>query len=396
MPAKIENLVHVTTWLSRQGGGIAPVVWNLARHIMMQGIDCSVAGLHDRWIAEDCSAQRVSFVTGAIKGPGAFGFSPRLSAQVRLLVKPKSVVHSHGLWMHPGVIARQCARHAKCPLVVSPHGMLEPWALSRSRWKKRMASWMFEDENLRRADCLHALCAPEADHFRRYHLRNPIAIIPNGIDLADFYPLPDPSALAKKIPDVQDRRSVLFLSRLHPKKGLENLLEAWRKLAPDFENWCLLIGGSGEPEYERKLRSIVEHTGLKKSVIFLGPIYGNAKKEALAAAEIFVLPSFSEGFSVAILEAAAFGLPVLMTPECNFPELAEVGAALETPAHPEGIESGLRQLLAMSDDLREVMGQRGKDLVQKSYTWPAVASQMLSVYAWLAGNASKPECVQLS
>jgi glycosyltransferase involved in cell wall biosynthesis len=372
------------------------VVWNLARQSMIQGIDCSVAGLHDQWIDEDCAAQRVSFVTGAITGPGAFGFSPKLSTQVRLLVKPKSIVHSHGLWMYPGVIARQCARHANCPLVVSPHGMLEPWALNRSAWKKRLAAWMFEDENLHRADCLHALCAQEAEHFRRYDLHNPIAIIPNGIDLSEFYPLPDANALAQRRPEVQGRRRVLFLSRLHPKKGLENLLEAWRRLAADFEDWCLLIGGSGEPEYEHGLKSIVKNAGLEKIVFFLGPVYGTAKRDALGGADVFVLPSFSEGFSVAILEAAAVGLPVVFTRECNFPELATAGAGIETAANLVGIESGLRQALEMTDEKREVMGQRGKELVQKSYTWPAVASQMLTVYRWLAGNGSKPDVVQLS
>ena len=362
----------------------------------MTGIECSVAGLHDRWTDEDCSSQGVPFVTGAIKGPGAFGFSPKLFAQVRLLVKPKSVVHSHGLWMHPGVIARTCARQAKCPLVVSPHGMLEPWALDHSGWKKRLAAWMFENENLHGADCLHALCTQEAENCRRYHLRNPIAIIPNGIDLNELHPLPDANAITRRFPGVRDRRRVLFLSRLHPKKGLENLFMAWRRLAADHEDWCLLIGGSGEPEYELGLKSLVKHDGMEKSIFFLGPVYGEAKKEALAAADVFVLPSFSEGFSLAILEAAAVGLPVVLTRECNFPELARAGAGIEIAADVGGIESGLRQALEVTDEKRKVMGRQGRELVQKSYTWPAVACQMLNVYQWLAGNASKPDVVQLS
>jgi glycosyltransferase involved in cell wall biosynthesis len=396
MAGAIENLVHVTPWLSRQGGGIPPVVWNLARQAMLTGINCSVAGLHDQWINEDCAAQKVPFVTGAIKGPGGFGFSPSLSAQVRRLVTPGSVVHSHGLWMYPGIIARECARNAKCPLVVSPHGMLEPWALNRSHWKKQLAAWMFEDDNLHRAGCLHALCRNEAENLRRYRLRNPIAIIPNGVDLNEFYPWPDADAITQRFPQVKNRRRVLFLSRLHPKKGLENLLMAWRKLAADFEDWCLLVGGSGEPEYEQRLKSIVEHDGMGKSVFFLGPVYGDAKKEALAAADVFVLPSFSEGFSMAILEAAAAGLPVVFTRECNFPELAKAGAGIETSANSGEIEASLRQVIAMSGETRKSMGQRGKKLVQKSYTWPAVATQMLEVYQWLAGNASKPGIVELS
>lgn len=391
----VSNVVHVTSWLSRQGGGIPPVVWNLARQTTRSGIDCFVAGLKDRWIKEDCSAQRVPFVTGAIKGPVAFGYSPDLFAQVRSLVKPGGIVHRHGLWMHSGVVARKCARSAGCPLVVSPHGMLEPWALNNSRWKKHLAAALFENRNLRAADCLHALCTAEAESMRRYGLRNPIAIIPNGIELSELYPLPDADVITERFPELKDRRRILFLSRLHPKKGLETLFKAWRRVAPDFSDWCVLIGGAGKPIYEQELRLVVKDFGLEKSVHFLGPIYGREKKQALAAADVFVLPSFSEGFSVAVLEAAAVSLPVVLTRECNFPELEKAGGAIEISTDWQGIEAGLRQILELSDEQRIAMGCRGAELVQKSYTWPAMARKMLNVYQWLAGSGPRPEVVKV-
>jgi glycosyltransferase involved in cell wall biosynthesis len=390
-----SRVIHVTSWLSRQGGGIPPVVWGLAGQSRKLGVDCSVAGLKDAWSEEDCQKQGVPFVLGAIKGPVALGYSPELADQLRFLVTPGSVVHSHGLWMHPGVAARKCARGVGCPLVISPHGMLEPWALNNARWKKRIAARMFEDGNLSAADCLHALCLQEADHMRQYGLRNPIAVIPNGVDMDTLQPLPERDAILGRWPKLKGRRRLLFLSRLHPKKGLSPLLSAWQRLARNLTGWCLIIGGSGEPAYEDELKSEARRADLEGSVFFLGPVYGEDRKQALAAADAFVLPSFSEGFSMAILEAAGVGLPVVFTEECNFPELAAAGAGIETASGSDGVESGLRRMLQMSDEQRSEMGGRGTKLIQQNYVWSSIARQMFDLYAWLAGKGSKPAFVHL-
>ncbi len=360
-----------------------------------------MAGLNDPEFAVDGEAQDVPFVTGVIRGPGALGFSPRLSAQVCSLVKPGSIVHSHGLWMYPGAVARKCAHRAGCPLVISPHGMLEPWALNHSRLKKRLAAWWFEDKNLRQAACLHALCAAEADNFRSYGLKNPIVIIPNGVDVpesgdrrSEIGNLPEVvDMMVEKFPGIKGRHCILFLSRIHPKKGLSNLLQAWRHVARDYRDWCLLIAGAGQPAYEQELKRLVKDHDLENSVIFPGPLYGEDKRQVLAMAEVFVLPSFSEGFSVAVLEAAAAGVPVLLTRECNFPELAESGAAIEMSPQATAMADGLRQMLGLSAEQRQIMGRKGLELVKRSYTWPAIAGRMCRVYEWLAGNGSRPEYV---
>src|SRR5262249_1191797 len=159
------------------------------------------------------------------------------------------------------------------------------------------------------------------------------------------------------------RRRVLFLSRLHPKKGMGNLLQAWQKLAPGFNDWQLLIAGSGDPAYENGLKASSQDLISNKTVVFLGQVQGKKKKQILAAVGAFVLPSFREGFSVAILEAAAAGLPVLLTPQCNFPELARANAAVEISTDTAGIETGLRKLFEMTDEQRKAMGQNGRELI---------------------------------
>jgi glycosyltransferase involved in cell wall biosynthesis len=386
------NIVHVTSWLSRRGGGIPPVIWALARETRRRGLNTAVVGLNDEWVKDDCKADGFPFDAGKVLGPAAIGFSPELKERLQARAQSPGVIHSHGLWMYPGLAARKCAGKNGCPLLISPHGMLEPWAVNHSSWKKKLAGRLFEQENLHKAGCLHALCLPEAENFRRYGLKNPIAVIPNGVDMDEFTGQ-TADAIVEKFPELKGRRHILFLSRLHRKKGLENLLKAWQKMAPEFKDWQLVIAGSGEPAYENELKAISGNLISKKNIVFFGPVYGETKKQILAAADVFILPSFSEGFSVAILEAAAAGLPVLLTPECNFPELAKANAAIEISTDISGIESGLRQILTSPQEQRKAMGVHGCNLVKKSYTWPVITEQMCRVYDWLAGNAPRPETV---
>jgi poly(glycerol-phosphate) alpha-glucosyltransferase len=389
------SVVHVTSWLSRHGGGIPPVVWALAQEMNQTGTSASVVGLKDEWLEIDCAGNHLPLTAGKVIGPKTFGFSPRLGEHIHTYLKPGGIIHSHGLWMYPGIAARRCAEISGSPVVISIHGMLEPWALNNSRWKKKLAGHLFENRNLHTADCLHALCPEEVENFRAYGLENPVAIIPNGIKLGTFFPVPNHEAITERFPKIRGRRRALFLSRLHPKKNLENLLRAWQSLESDFSDWCLLIAGSGQSAYEEQLRSFVRNSDLDKSIVFLGSVYGNDKSEALAAADVFVLPSFSEGFSMAILEAAAAGLPVLLTQQCNFSELVKAGAAHRISTDPEGIESGLRQLFKLSNVQREEMGRRGMELVQRSYNWPVIAGKMVEVYQWLSGKGTIPKHVQM-
>ena len=363
----------------------------LARESSRQGLDVSVMGLDDPWVKEDFSENGFAVTAERVVGPAAFGFAPALRRGLQ--GRKGAVIHSHGLWMYPGLAARQVADESGGHLLVSPHGMLEPWATRRSGWKKRFAGWLFENKNLRRADCLHALCRAEAENFRRYGLKNPIAIIPNGVDVEEFTPPPVERELVERFPAIKSRRRILFLSRLHPKKGVLELLQAWQAMARAFPEWQVVVAGGGDAGYGEELKRFAAPMIASESVVFTGPVYGEVKRQLLAAADVFALPSYSEGFSVAVLEAAAAGLPVLLTRECNFPELAAAGAAVEISPEARAIETGLRRLLEISDVERRAMGQNGRALMQKNYTWSAVAAQMCSVYDWLAGKSDLPQSV---
>ena len=397
----MPTIFQLTSWLSAAGGGIPPVIRALAVEYRQRHLDCVVAGLADPTGASPTFPEDCPVLEGCIAGPAAFGYSPELARQLRKRVQKDSVIHVHGLWMYPGWLARQLADASGAVRIVTPHGMLEPWALQNSRWKKRLASWVFENKNLRTADCLHALCQPEADNIRHYGLKSPIAVIPNGVDFASLANPSSRALLESRFPALKDRRWMLFLSRIHPKKGLPHLIRAWAKIRKsefgnrNSEDWMLVIAGPDELGHEAEMKLACRELGLENCVTFTGPLHGTEKLAALGGAELFVLPSFSEGFSMAVLEAATCGLPVMLTPQCNFSELAEAGGAVEVYPDVASCESGLRQLLALTDSDRQAMGQRGRTLVGRSYTWPQIADQMLAVYRWLTAGGSPPPCVRL-
>ncbi len=359
------------------------------------GRDNLVSGLVDEGFEKDCRDQVIPVIAGVVRGPRSLGYSSVLRRTLGSQIRSTDVLHTHGLWTYPGKLAFQLGRQKKCPRIVSPHGMLEPWALNRSRWKKRVASWLFENQNLQTADCLHALCDREAENIRSYGLRNPIAIIPNGVDLEGTNPGRDKEKFLGDHPYLAGRQLLLFLSRVHPKKGLPDLLRAWENIKAQDQNWSLLIVGPDELDHESQLRGMAEELGIAQHIHFLGSAYGQKKLEVLSAADAFVLPSLSEGFSVAVLEAAAAGLPVLLTQECNFQKLSDAGAAIEVPAGLNGVTDGLTRLLQLNGDQRSSMGARGVELVKQSYAWPAIATEMIRVYDWLAKSGPRPGCIQM-
>lgn len=315
-----------------------------------------------------------------------------------VMMNNPDILHSHGLWMYHGIAARVTAAKVGIPMIISPHGMLDSWALENSAWKKRIAGWLYENRNLRLAACIHALCESEYQSIRAYGLKNPVCIIPNGIDL----PTPtDTQVSTPWKPRVDGNKHVmLFLGRIHSKKGLENLIKAWgilknTKLA-ELKQWHLVIAGWSQGGHEDKLKHLVTELNLEANVSFTGPLYDTQKDAALRAAKAFILPSFSEGLPMAVLEAWAYGLPVLMTKSCNIPEGFEANAAIEIEPQPDSIAEGLKRLVSLPAGDQRQMGRNGLELVKDKFAWPKIAAQMMNVYKWVLGQGDKPDCVRLS
>jgi poly(glycerol-phosphate) alpha-glucosyltransferase len=327
------------------------------------------------------------------KGPAAFGYAPTLQQTLNSI--DADLVHSQGLWMYHSIASSRWQQHRAKPSLVSAHGMLNPWALNHSRWKKRLAGLLFENGHLRRTTCLHALCRPEAQAFRAYGLRNPICVIPNGVDLPDSSPnLPPPWEAC--VPE--GSKVLLYLGRFDSKKGLVPLIHGWRKfqtLNPGCLDWVLVVAGWDQGGFEAELKSQVRGLNMDKTVRFLGPLYGEVKSAALEHAAAVALPSFSEGLPMTVLEAWAWGKPVLMTAACNLGEGFEAGAALPMDPEADSICRALQTLVCLSERERLEMGRRGRELVARRFTWKRIAGEMKQVYSWILGGGNRPECVEM-
>jgi poly(glycerol-phosphate) alpha-glucosyltransferase len=364
-----------------------------------------------------------------VQGPRFFGYSPGFSSALEK-ANP-DLCHLHSLWMYPGVAMQRWSRKNVRPYMVTPNGMLEPWALRNSGWKKKLAGLFYENAMLRAATCLQANTLKEADDFRAYGLKNRIEIVPNGVDLpggsfqgADF-----------SIQSSDGRKRLLFLGRIHPKKGLLGALRAWAELQNskskihNSKQWQFVIAGWDQGGHEAELKALCTELGLRiasgttkdtnsheneeaglrlagradtadsenlklnsyklktpspeaedADVVFYGPAFGEEKEALLRSADAFILPSVSEGLPMSVLEAWSYRLPVVMTPECNLPEGFACGAALEIRSGKGSFQDGMRILIEMTNQERAAMGMRGRRLVEERFTWPKVAQSLKEIY----------------
>lgn len=403
-PTHPTRVLHLSASLSRKAGGIFEIALAVARHLDRLGLEVSAAGLEDdSWELDKDRWHPVPATVFPIAGPAAFGYAPGLSQHLHSS-RPE-VLHLHSMWMYPSVAVSSWASSTGHPYLVTPNGMLEPWALANSGWKKSIARALYEMKMLRNAGCLHANTLKELADIRTFGLDNPVALIPNGVDLPDHPQGPGPST-----PPV-----LLFLGRLHPKKGIANALKAWSGLQdelramPPERRWTFVIAGWDQGGHEAELRRLCAECGLAcmdvparefkaghlpdAPVIFTGPAFGEGKTRLLESASAFILPSFSEGLPMSILEAWAHALPVLMTDPCNLPEGFSSGAAIRIDPESGSIRAALRDLIRMPSDSRSAIGARGRALAADRFSWTSVADRLAQVYQWLAGRGERPTCV---
>ena len=251
------------------------------------------------------------------------------------------IVHVHGLWTIPGTVAcRSARRHAK-PYIITLHGMLALWSLKRSRRKKRVYAALFENRNLENAAALHFLNDSERDEAKLFGASTRSFVIPNAVDLEGFTDLPTRQALDHVIPQAQGKTVVLFLGRLHKKKGLDTLIPAFAQASARSPDLHLLIAGPDEGGYRARVEGWVGDHNLNESVTFLGSVHGDDKKTLWGGADIFVLPSHEEGDSMAVKEAMAARLPVVVTRQCRIPQVETRGAGLVVDPTPESVADAL-------------------------------------------------------
>ena len=287
-------------------------------------------------------------------------------------------VHIHGVWERALVAAADLAFAFKVPYCVRPAGMLDGWSLSQKKWKKRIAMALGYRRSLERAAFLHALTPVEAQVKTRLKLTTSCEVIPNGIDPKEIDPLPPQGYFRAQHAALGNRRFILFLARLHFKKGLNLLADAFRIVANKMPDVDLVVAGPDEGERKRFEQSMAG-AGLSRRVHIVGPIYLREKFAALRDSACFCLPSFHEGFSVSILEALAVGVPVVISEHCNFDEVQRCGAGFVVRHNAAELAAGLLAVLADPAN-RDAMGAAGRAMVEERYTWDRVAAATLAAY----------------
>ena len=378
-------------------GGVAACVQalGLALHAPALSHHVEVFSLADRGGSRDLGGWGALPVTlSQTRGPRSFGYAPGLSAAIA--TAGLDILHVHGLWMYPSVAARRWRAMRHAPYIVSPHGMLDPWALANSGWKKEIATRLYERAHLTDAACIHALCDAELEAIRAFGLRNPVCVIRNGV-AAPTRGAADRPLWRKALP--ADARILLFLGRLTPKKGLTNLIRAWsafkQRARTQASAWHLVIAGWGAARYVEGLHSLTADLRLGSSVHFIGPQHDTAKDATFAAGDAFILPSMSEGLPMAILEAWQHGLPVLMTPQCNLPQGITHGAAIAVMPDVDSLAASLADLASWPQTRRAAMGQAGRRLVATHFGWPGVAQEFSAVYEWICRGGVRPGCIDI-
>ena len=447
------KILHVVALIQASTGGPAVSVTRLASEQAKMGHEVTLACLDYPHLGPQVAAPgvRVVSVEGNFLAVRGRGWCPKFRRVLTEEAKKADVVHNHGLWMWPNAYAREAAVAAGKPLIISPRGMLETWSLNRSKLRKAVAWLLFERKNLQSAALFHATAASEArsieeilshrftrmetDSFSTENLGGksgssekaneiPIVVAPNGVDLPDLERRPGRKILESKFPKLKDRRWVVFMSRLHPKKGADVLLRAWSRQkevtgtealrdGPKATEWrvkssqtetlprrntatphrgaVLVLAGSDLIGYGKEIERMVKDLGLEDSVVITGEVLGEAKACLLANADVFVLPSYSENFGIVVAEAMAWGRPVIASTGAPWKEIADVGAGWWVKPEEEALAQALHEALGTRQEELEAMGARGRALVAERYTWSAPAAKLVLAYEEILATAEQSE-----
>ena len=381
------KLLHVIPSLAKVKGGPTQIILETVRALRKCGVEAEIATTNDNgselldvplYQCVEYEQVPVWFLPRGFLPMKEFIFSVDLTSWLQQHLKNYDLVHTHYLFSYAPTCAAAIARQQKIPYLVTPYGMLTPWAINHQRLKKQVYS-LIERHNLNRAVAIHCAKAEEEQDVRNFQISTPTFVVPYGVHLP-AYQHQARQKLRNLFNIPSETPVVLFLSRFHPKKRPDLLIQALSKLATLNHDFHLVLAGSGEPDYLTYLINLVSSLGLSDRTSIPGFVTGQDKDLLIQGSDMFVLPSFSENFGIAVAEAMAAGLPVIVTPDVQIsPDIAEAKAGLVVEGDVDVLVDAIAQLLT-SPQYRQQLGENGKRLVSRRYSWSAIASQFNGIY----------------
>lgn len=374
------RIVHSISGLNTSSGGPSLSTWSLVNGLRQLGIDAEIVSYRppketDIMIGEDV------FIHG-LPSPAyrRFGYSSVLNNFLKN--NPYDVYHGHGLWQYPVHAMAKAAYRFKKPYIISPRGMLHPEAIHKSDIFKKIALSLYQWKDLNNANALHATSMQEVEFIKQLGLSNPIALVPNSIELPkNVY-----SSLQNK------NKRIGFIGRFVPIKNLDILVAAWAKIERKYDFIELVLMGNGPEDYKATLEALCKKLMIKK-VVFTGFLTGDDREKVLSTLSYLVLPSKSENFGMVVIEALARGIPVIASKGTPWEELNSHHAGWWIEIGEDPLVQTLIEALSLSDNERQEMGKNGRKLVEKKYSIEAAARQMITLYDWILGNGVKPDFV---
>lgn len=383
-------MTHVIARVDDPAAGPSHSVPRLCAALAGAGVDVSLLAVEDARVAAggraaDDRFEARRFAASAPARLVASG-SMRRALLAAAAAGQVDIVHDHGLWLLPNLYAAQAARTAgrRIPLVLSPRGALSAWALRRNAWRKRLAWWSWQRRMLADTACFHATSPAEAQDIRRLGFRQPVCVIANGVDV----PPPARAPVAVEA----GPRTLLYLGRLHPTKGIDVLLHAWARVMHQLPAWRLRIAGPDEGGHVSLLRELAQRLDVAR-VDFTGPCFGADRDAAYRDAALFVLASHSENFALTVAEALAAGTPAIVTRGAPWPELPRLGAGWWIEHGVEALAATLREACALPPATLAAMGERGRRWMLDAYSWQSVGARLADVYRWLLDGGQAPASV---
>lgn len=314
-----------------------------------------------------------------VQPPRFWKFSLPLARALKPAIAQADVVHLHSLYLFTNLVTGYWCRHFQKPYIMRPHGTLDPFLFNRHRGRKMLMEHLFEHRNLQNAAGIHFTTEEEKELASPHTFQRQGFVIPNGINLSDFAQLPSPGEFSELYPETRGKRCILFLSRLNFKKGLDLLIPAFIDIAREHPDIHLIVAGPDDEGLGEQARQQLCHAKMLNRATFPGMLEGHKKLTAFAAAQFFVLPSYSENFGIAVVEAMACGLPVIISDKVNiWREVQRANAGIIVPCRIPELVSAMKKMLH-SDNLTEI-GQNGKTFAAHEFDWNAIGSRLAKMY----------------